>query len=102
MQIIDLACHAVEFPIEVIEPRMQVELDVPQLAGDEAELSFELREPRLGEIDATLQVLNLFFQIDGHPRTIRRFTTANQPAARQARWELVAAGMHHVAGSRRA
>ena len=59
-QIIDLACDAVEFPIKVIEPRMHVELDIPQLAGDEAERSFELREPRLGEIDATLQVLELF------------------------------------------
>ena len=32
-QIIDLACDAVEFPIEVIKPRMHVELDIPQLAG---------------------------------------------------------------------
>ena len=38
-QIIHLAGDAVKFPIEVIEPCMYVELDVPQLAGDEAELS---------------------------------------------------------------
>ena len=42
-QIIDLACDAAQFPIEVIEPRRHVELDVPQLAGDEAERSFEPR-----------------------------------------------------------
>ena len=53
-QTINLAGDAVEFPSEVIKPRMHVELDVPQLAGDEAERSFELREPRLGKIDATL------------------------------------------------
>ena len=64
----------------------------------EAERSFELREPRLGEIDATLQVLKLFFQIDGHRGMIRRFMPANQQAARQPRWDLVAAAMHHVAG----
>ncbi len=77
-QIIDLACYPVKFPIEVIEPCMHVELDVPQLTRDEAKLSFELRESRLGEIDATLQVSKFFFQIDGHRRTIRRFTTRNQ------------------------
>ena len=83
-----------------IRPRMpwpgfagHVELDVPQLAGDEAERSFELREPRLGEIDATLQVFKLFFQIDGHRRTIEHFTTTNQQAARQPRWDLVVAAM---------
>jgi hypothetical protein len=63
-QFVDLACYAVKFPIEVIEPCVHVELDVPQLARDEAELSFELRESRLGEIDATLQVSKFFFQID--------------------------------------
>ena len=50
LQIIDLACDGVEFPIEVIKPRMHVESDVPQLAGDEAKRSFELREPRLGAL----------------------------------------------------
>ena len=81
---------------------MHVELNVPELAGDEAELSFELREPRLGEIDATLQVLKLFFPIDGHRRTIRRFMPQiNQPRGRRdGSWN--AAAMHHVAGSRRA
>ena len=49
---------------------------VPQLAGDEAELS-------------------------RYRLTIRRFIP-HQRAARQARWELVAEAMHHVAGSRRA
>ena len=39
-QIIDLACDAAQFPIEVIKPRRHVESDVPQLAGDEAERSF--------------------------------------------------------------
>ena len=75
-QTINLAGDAVEFPSEVIEPRMHVALNVPQLAGDEAEQS-------------------------RHRLTIRRFMPANQPAARQVRWELVAAAMHHEAGSRR-
>ena len=81
-QIIDLAC-AVEFPIEVIEPRMHVELDVPQLAGDEAERSFELREPRLGEIDATLQVSKLFFQIDGIGEQLGVSRPHNKPSGRR-------------------
>ena len=83
-QIIDLACDAIEFPIDIIERRRHVELDAPQLAGDEAELSFELREPRLGEIDATLQVFELFFHIESHRRTNRRVMAANQQAEGEA------------------
>src|SRR4029079_8497451 len=96
-QTIDLACDGVEFLVEVIEPRMHVKLDISELAGDEAELSFELREPRLGEIDATLQVSELFFQIDSHGRTSRRFMSAIQQIAGRPNWGVRSCVPQHAA-----
>jgi len=56
----------VDVAIDVIEPSVHIELDVPQLPRDESELALKLRKPRLGEINAALQVLELIFKIDGH------------------------------------
>ena len=94
-QRLEPASTLAELPSVNVPPEQAIGAQIvgitPQLAGDEAALSFELREPRLGENDATLQVFKLFFQIDGHRRTIRRFTTANQQAARHAMGEFAAA-----------
>jgi len=62
----EFTTQPVDVAIDIVEPGVHIELNVPELPGDKSELSLELRQSRLGEIDATLQVFELIFQIDGH------------------------------------
>ncbi len=49
-----LGAQIVNLPIHVVKPRVHIELNVPQLAGDESKLAFELRKSRFGQVHTAL------------------------------------------------
>ncbi len=44
-----LGAQAVDLAVNVVKPRMHIELNIPQLPGDESKLTFELRQSRFGQ-----------------------------------------------------